>query len=297
MLTKISKKQLIDPTRTYFLLFSMAVLLLSWGCNDAIKRQSFKEDSIMQVLPADSTVNVDEAQDFSGYPIDSMDVYYGKNKYRIRGYLVGDILIAEGDIAFSFPGKEKRAVGSTWRIWPVNGDRYIIIPYTISQAYPHPERIRAAMSMWEAAVHIRFVPRTSETDYVDFVPSTGSTWSSLGRTGRRQTINLQSGRMSGNIAHEIGHALGLYHEQARCDRDQYINVLCPNNLQYRIAFKRDPYARDYGPYNYYSIMHYVTGKCMKVRNRPTNMPASIPGQRDSITYSDALAIRQIYNVE
>lgn len=277
--------------RIKYILIVTAFVFLLISCNN-----STNNSSASQPAKPDTLKNIDEGQEYSDYPVDSIKVSFGNKSFWLKGSRIGDTLIAEGDIAFRVHDKNLEAVGSSWSIWPVGADGYIQLPYVISNSYAHPERIQAAIRMWENAVHIRFVPKTNEPDFVEFVPSSRSTWSSLGRVGKRQTINLQSFRDSGSIAHEIGHTLGLYHEQARSNRDEFVKVSCPNNVQFRIAFERDPYAVDYGPYNYYSIMHYGTSKCMQVRNRPANMPASIPGQRDSITTTDALAIRQIYGV-
>jgi hypothetical protein len=60
--------------------------------------------------------------------------------------------------------------------------------------------------------------------------------------------------------HEIGHALGLYHEQMRADRDTYVTIYYQNideefhsQFDKMFANEYDSYAK---PYDYESIMHY-----------------------------------------
>ena len=60
------------------------------------------------------------------------------------------------------------------------------------------------------------------------------------------------------VLHEIGHAVGFYHEHSRPDRDEYISVI-DGNVQNRFisAFNTVPNGNtlNYG-YDYASIMHY-----------------------------------------
>ena len=66
---------------------------------------------------------------------------------------------------------------------------------------------------------VRWVRRSSQSDYVGIQNSASGCWSLVGRSGGRQPLNLANGCTgSGTIEHEMLHALGMWHEQSRPDR-------------------------------------------------------------------------------
>ena len=82
----------------------------------------------------------------------------------------------------------------------------------------------------------------------------------LGR-GREQSVTLGRGCFSvGIVLHELLHALGIWHEQSRPDRDGYIRIITDNiKERHRHNFrKRNSYLIDYHGegYDYNSVMHY-----------------------------------------
>ena len=136
-----------------------------------------------------------------------------------------DIAIPESQLSFIAPPEatlSTESVGRTGGRWANN-----TVYYQIDSSLPNQQRVTDAIAHWEANTSLRFFVRTSQTDYIVFRPSSGCS-SSLGRVGGRQYINLASGCSTGNTIHEIGHAVGLYHEQSRADRDNYIDILFEN---------------------------------------------------------------------
>lgn len=94
--------------------------------------------------------------------------------------------------------------------------------------------IEQAFNEYQKRTCIRFKARSSERDYISIVSGNTGCWSSVGRIGGRQEVNLQvPGCTSkvGTVIHELMHALGFLHEQNRSDRDSYITVNWPNIRQ------------------------------------------------------------------
>lgn len=92
--------------------------------------------------------------------------------------------------------------------------------------------IEEAMEDYHINTCIRFMPRTGrERDYIRISDSKSGCWSSVGRVGGMQEINLQRPaclRRKGTIVHELMHAVGFLHEQNRENRDDHVDIMWNN---------------------------------------------------------------------
>uniref|UniRef100_A0A0K0EVQ6 Metalloendopeptidase n=1 Tax=Strongyloides venezuelensis TaxID=75913 RepID=A0A0K0EVQ6_STRVS len=99
-----------------------------------------------------------------------------------------------------------------------------------------------------------------------------------------------------HILHEIGHALGLLHEQSRSDRDKYVNINLDNvNKDNHKNFMKFNFTsnKNYSTsYDYASVMHYsqyafaIKGDTGVITSKLDNAYNKMMGQRIKMTFND-----------
>ncbi|MFZ4427268.1 MAG: M12 family metallopeptidase, partial [Saprospiraceae bacterium] len=208
----------------------------------------------------------------------------------------GDIVLFREETYEQLKLEKGNMISYTSYRWP-NG----VIPYTIEPGHSSVSQINNAINHVNANSNICMVPRTSETNYVEFVDNEPACWSYIGMIGGRQEINVDACGVGATI-HEICHAAGMWHEQSRNDRDTYVTILF-DNIE---AGKEGNFEiggtgiTSVGAYDYASIMHYGThyftkngSPTIQVKSPPAPAGTTI-GQRSTLSSGDIASLNTMY---
>jgi astacin len=219
------------------------------------------------------------------------------------------IAVMEGDMILGPASKIARARGQLQaQLAMIDGSSFRwtggVVPYTVSTAFwpADLDSILVGLQMVETrAFGVKFRPKNpSDSRWVAF--ELGTVCNSFvgkqsGAGAQNVNLTLDCLEVPGKVAHEALHALGAFHEQSRCDRNTYVQVVLDNVLEGKeVNFNRlCNGVTDYGPYEEGSIMHYGA-YAFSQNGQPTivSLRGRQIGQRDSLATIDWQTIKAIY---
>jgi hypothetical protein len=200
----------------------------------------------------------------------------------------GDILLDHVEESPNAPGNYSLGVAYSSYLWPKVGSVYQI-PYVIDPTSGDTTNLGSAITAFNNtfAGVIELVQHGSETDYVNFYfdPNnySGVCEAYEGRVGGEQTVGGSASCTVATILHELGHTLGVWHEQSRPDRNIYVNV----NYNAVIKASRSNFDQfldndqELTPYDYASVMEYPAFSFSRngepcIESIPAGIPLSNP---------------------
>jgi Astacin (Peptidase family M12A) len=175
----------------------------------------------------------------------------------------------------------------TTQLWP---DGEVPFEFDANVTGSHQSAMRAAMAEWENVAGVHFRPaQDTDVNFVHIQSSDGNN-SAIGMWGGKQIINIVNWDKKFIMAHELGHCLGLWHEQTRPDRDAYVEIIGQNIQAGRAHnFDLNPGAGTYGPYDFDSVMHY--NKCTFSTGCPLGQTC------DCAAGTETILVREPYRAE
>ena len=275
---------------------ALILALAAGGCEYGTTAPTVEAPSYSQTgtegYPSAGEVRTGYVTGLRGYPVAvTFEVQEGLAVWQ------GDIVLGRADEIARTPD----GASPTGIVIDGSGRRWVggVVPYEIDPTLTNPGRVTDAIALIHASLPgVTLIPRTTETDYLLFVPSTGCS-SYIGRIGGMQQVWLAGGCTAVITVHEIFHALGMFHEQSRCDRDTFVEILLANVLAGREHNfdKHCDLATDYGEYAEGSVMHYgaldftSNGQPTIVSKRGLD---HLMGQRSQLGASDVATLNTIY---
>ncbi|XP_016106215.1 high choriolytic enzyme 1-like [Sinocyclocheilus grahami] len=256
---------------------SLSILLLLLDISQASPLMRFEGVFVSEPEPLDITTRILESNNGSSEVLIERDLVFPKTRNALY--------------CFNNNG-----------FWKKDSNNIVELPYMVSGEFSYYDRsvIEDAMSTFDSKTCIRFVARSTQSDYISIENKDGC-YSSLGRTGGKQVVSLnrQGCVYHGIVQHELNHALGFYHEQTRSDRDEYVKINWENmspDMAYN--FEKQNTNNQKTPYDYGSIMHYGRTAFSIQPGLETITP--IPdetveiGQRQGMSNTDILRINKLY---
>lgn len=271
------------------LLFAFLTILIFGGCE---KTPSDQQEERSQSCNC-------ETEMYHGSSVGTpTDGYFNGRKIsynKVDGLNVweGDILLTDEQLQ-SIEASDRGTISTiASHAWP---SKTVVWKFKAGLNQATKDKWNTAKAHWEANTNVEFVLRTTEADYVQVIKGTGC-YSYIGRIGGRQDLSLASGCSSGNAIHEIGHAIGMYHEHTRTDRDNDVIVNFGNiSAGYENNFQICSDCTANGVLDFESIMMYGSYAFSK-NGLPTitKLDGSVFDiQRNALSVNDKAIIGTVY---
>ena len=225
----------------------------------------------------------------------------------------------QGDMLYAKSMVENRATTSTasdtvywnaWALWPGAQVNWYVDAAAPVDACANATFVTAA-SLMEKYTCLRFVEGKTPGQSVKLTSDGTSCWAYVGMSASSQVNLGGSGcQVPGIALHELGHAVGLIHQQSREDRDTYVTIgwknvkdSAKNNFMKIMSNSDFDRVVSQQAYDYTSVMHYSACEFSTTRfDSPcgeTIEPASPSfldemGQRDHLSPLDIQTINSMY---
>ncbi len=224
---------------------------------------------------------------------------------RLHYEIESDVAVVEGDILVPLPdfGTTTSALTGPGGVRAAFNQRWPsgVVPYTIDGDVPNQARITDAVDHWNTNSRMQIVPwdpLVHGPDRIRFEQVSGVCRSYAGRIGGEQAIEIGDDCGVGEIIHELGHAMGLWHEHTRAGRDAHIAIQWANiqpgkehNFE-RLTLDEPGVGK---AYDVGSIMHYGSYD-FSANGLPTitllDGVTTFDANRSAVTAGDACAVNE-----
>uniref|UniRef100_H3CZP0 Metalloendopeptidase n=1 Tax=Tetraodon nigroviridis TaxID=99883 RepID=H3CZP0_TETNG len=211
---------------------------------------------------------------------------------------VAGVDLLEGDIEQDKTSSRNTIIGEKYR-WPTT------VPYYLEDSLDMNAKgvVLKAFDQYRLKTCIDFTPWKGEQNYISVFKGSGC-FSSVGNQHvgkQRLSIGKNCDRL-GTVEHEFLHALGLWHEQSRADRDDYVQIMWDQiepGKEHNFRTRDDTVSSALGvPYDYSSVMHY--SKTSFSRSSEPTIVTKIPhfldviGQRMGFSAGDLSKLNRLY---